>query len=133
MSSIWINLIFNLWEIHTISNDKDSKRSLSRCFQSHIFATSRVKRQISLAECNSANVTLPYTLPSFKVKFNKEGDFDMIYASSIDKHNCKELQLFLKSSYLFLIVDQDYCKVNWHGLKWKHFFQCQEIEFKANK
>ena len=40
MSSIWNNLIYNLWQIHTISNDTDSKRSSSRCFQGYKFASS---------------------------------------------------------------------------------------------
>ena len=40
MSSIWNRLIYNLWQIHTLSNDKDSKRSSSCCFQGYKFASS---------------------------------------------------------------------------------------------
>ena len=40
MWSIWNNLIYNLWQIYTISKDKDSKRSSSRCFQGNKFASS---------------------------------------------------------------------------------------------
>ena len=35
VSNVGINLIHNLWEIHVISTDIDSKSSSSRCFQGH--------------------------------------------------------------------------------------------------